>query len=282
VGVPYTATLSPEVGFTLPENIKITVGGTELTSRYSYDNSTGKLSIDAEVITGDITITAEGVRKTYDVVNTLTNLTSNGAASCQYGIKYTATLTPASSYSRPAEIIVKVGDTVLTVGYSYSSSTGVVAIDADKVTGNIEIIAAATEDYYTLVGPESLMGSNWDTTDPNNRMFQTGDGIFTYIFDELAGYRVLGIHGECKNMETAIKDFTSVYKTPIDILIGGHKHHKEADNVGIRVDTVSVPSIIGVDDYSISLNKTADAGATMLFVEAGKGISIEYNIKFDV
>lgn len=186
VGVPYTATLSPEVGFTLPENIKITVGGTELTSRYSYDNSTGKLSIDAEVITGDITITAEGVRKTYDVVNTLTNLTSNGAASCQHGIKYTATLTPASSYSRPAEIIVKVGDTVLTVGYSYSSSTGVVAIDADKVTGNIEIIAAATEDYYTLVGPESLMGSHWNTTDPNNRMFQTGDGIFTYIFNELS------------------------------------------------------------------------------------------------
>lgn len=186
VGVPYTATLSPEVGFTLPENIKITVGGTELTSRYSYDNSTGKLSIDAEVITGDITITAEGVRKTYDVVNTLTNLTSNGAASCQHGIKYTATLTPASSYSRPAEIIVKVGDTVLTGGYSYSSSTGVVAIDADKVTGNIEIIAAATEDYYTLVGPESLMGSHWNTTDPNNRMFQTGDGIFTYIFNELS------------------------------------------------------------------------------------------------
>jgi hypothetical protein len=114
---------------------------------------------------------------------------------------------------------------------------------------------------------------------PNFEFVQNPSG---YIFDELAGYRVLGIHGEVKNMESAIKDFTSVYKTPIDILIGGHKHHKEVDNVGIRVDTVSVPSIIGVDDYSMSLNKTADAGATMLFVEAGKGISIEYNIKFDI
>lgn len=114
---------------------------------------------------------------------------------------------------------------------------------------------------------------------PNFEFVQNPSG---YIFDELAGYRVLGIHGEVKNMETAIKDFASVYKTPIDILIGGHKHHKDTDNVGIRVDTVSVPSIIGVDDYSISLNKTADAGATMLFVEVGKGISIEYNIKFDI
>lgn len=116
----------------------------------------------------------------------------------------------------------------------------------------------------------------------NNPNFEFVQNPSGYVFDELAGYRVLGIHGEVKNMETAIKDFTSVYKTPIDILIGGHKHHKEVDNVGIRVDTVSVPSIIGVDNYSISLNKVADAGATMLFVEAGKGISIEYNIKFDV
>lgn len=114
---------------------------------------------------------------------------------------------------------------------------------------------------------------------PNFKFVQNPSG---YIFDELAGYTVLGIHGEVKSMEDSIKNFSATYKVPIDILIGGHKHHKEADNVGIRVDVVSVPSIIGVDDYSISLNKTADAGATMLFVEAGKGISIEYNIKFDI
>lgn len=116
----------------------------------------------------------------------------------------------------------------------------------------------------------------------NNPNFEFVQNPSGYVFDELAGYRVLGIHGEVKNMEDAIKNFSTTYKTPIDILIGGHKHHKEVDNVGIRVDAVSVPSIIGVDDYSMSLNKTADAGATMLFVEAGKGISIEYNIKFDI
>lgn len=116
----------------------------------------------------------------------------------------------------------------------------------------------------------------------NNPNFEFVQNPSGYIFDELAGYKVLGIHGEVKNMQDAIKNFSTTYKTPIDILIGGHKHHKETDNVGIRVDTISVPSIIGVDDYSMSLNKTADAGATMLFVEAGKGISIEYNLKFDI
>ena len=114
---------------------------------------------------------------------------------------------------------------------------------------------------------------------PNFKFIQNPSG---YIFDKLAGYYVLGIHGECKNMADALKNFSNTYKMPIDILIGGHKHHKETENVGFNIDAVSVPSIIGVDDYSMSLNKTADAGALMLLVEDGKGISIEYNIKFDI
>lgn len=114
---------------------------------------------------------------------------------------------------------------------------------------------------------------------PNFEFIQNPSG---YIFDKLAGYYVFGIHGECKNMADALKNFSNTYKMPIDILIGGHKHHKETENVGFNIDTVSVPSIIGVDDYSMSLNKTADAGALMLLVEDGKGISIEYNIKFDI
>lgn len=113
---------------------------------------------------------------------------------------------------------------------------------------------------------------------PNFEFVQNPSG---YIFDTLGGYYVLGIHGECKNMADAIKNFSATYKMPIDILIGGHKHHKETENVGFSLDTVSVPSIIGVDDYSMSLNKTADPGALMIFVEDGKGIAIEYNIKFD-
>ena len=113
---------------------------------------------------------------------------------------------------------------------------------------------------------------------PNFEFVQNPSG---YIFDTLGDYYVLGIHGECKNMTDAIKNFSATYKMPIDILIGGHKHHKETENVGFCLDTVSVPSIIGVDDYSMSLNKTADPGALMIFVEDGKGIAIEYNIKFD-
>ena len=99
------------------------------------------------------------------------------------------------------------------------------------------------------------------------------------IFDNVAGFNLLGIHGEVKNLESAIKDFSNTYKTNIDIMLGGHMHHLKTENVGIGRDIISAPSIIGIDEFSMSLNKTSDPGAVMFFVEQGKGKVGEYTIK---
>lgn len=111
---------------------------------------------------------------------------------------------------------------------------------------------------------------------PNFTMTVNPTGL---IYSVIQGYHVLGIHGEVRNMENALKDFSVTYNTPIDILIGGHMHHYKGETVGIDKDVVNVPSIIGVDGYAISLNKTSRPGATFLIVEEGQGISIEYKIK---
>lgn len=113
----------------------------------------------------------------------------------------------------------------------------------------------------------------------NNPNFEFVQNPTGYIFDQVAGYNIFGYHGEGKTLEQAIKDFSRVYKVHIDFLVGGHKHHKSSSNVGIESDVISVPSIIGVDDYSLSLNKTSDPGATLFVLEENKGNVIEYNIK---
>lgn len=101
-----------------------------------------------------------------------------------------------------------------------------------------------------------------------------------YIYDSnVAGYSVLGFHGECKNLEQTIKNFSRTYGTYIDFLVAGHKHHQMSSNVGIESDIVGAPSIIGVDDYALSLHKTSDPGATLFVLEENKGKVIEYNIK---
>lgn len=111
---------------------------------------------------------------------------------------------------------------------------------------------------------------------PNFEFIQNPTG---YVFDNILGYNVLGIHGEGKGLENAIKDFTKTYGVDISFLIGGHMHHQNSSNIGIQSDVISVPSVIGVDDYSLSLHKTSDPGATLFVLEAGKGKTMEYNIK---
>ena len=111
----------------------------------------------------------------------------------------------------------------------------------------------------------------------NFKFVQNPTGL---IFDNnVAGYSILGAHGECKNLEQAIKELSKTYRTQIDFMVGGHKHHQNSTNVGIESDVIAAPSIIGIDDYSLSLNKTSDPGATLFVLENGVGKVMEYNIK---
>ena len=110
----------------------------------------------------------------------------------------------------------------------------------------------------------------------NFNMINNPTGLM--FFDE-NGFNVLGIHGDVKNMERSIKDFSTVYRTRIDYLIGGHMHHLKTESVGVRQDVLSVPSIIGIDDFAMSINKSSDPGALLFVLEKGKGKVMEYDIK---
>lgn len=99
------------------------------------------------------------------------------------------------------------------------------------------------------------------------------------IFAEISGYKFLGIHGEVKNMSNAIKEFSKTYNIIFDYLIGAHYHHARNETVGVNSEVINVPSIIGLDHYSLSLNKTSNPGATFLIIEKDKGKTCEYSIK---
>ena len=57
----------------------------------------------------------------------------------------------------------------------------------------------------------------------------------------------------------------------IDYLVAGHAHHSMFNNCGVRRGTIGVGSIIGVDDYSMSIRKASDATASFVIFEKGKG-----------
>lgn len=100
-----------------------------------------------------------------------------------------------------------------------------------------------------------------------------------YIYANVVGYNLMGIHGEVKSLKTAIDNLSRLYGLRVDYLIGGHKHH--AEEYGFDCEGISVGSIIGIDDYSTSLMRSSNASATMLIFEEGNGLVTKHTIKLN-
>ena len=108
---------------------------------------------------------------------------------------------------------------------------------------------------------------------PNFTVLESKTGM---IFDNVCGFNVLGIHGEVKDMSRSIGEFESIYMTPISYLIAGHKHEESYANCGVRRGVIRSGSIIGVDDYAMSIRKSSDASASFVVFERGRGKTIQY------
>lgn len=111
---------------------------------------------------------------------------------------------------------------------------------------------------------------------PNINLLENPTGMNFGIF---AGSHVLGIHGEVKDLSVAINDIARANNAQIDYVIAGHKHHAENTEVGINSEAIHIRSIIGVDPYGMSLNRTSNAGASLFVFESGKGKVCEYTYK---
>jgi hypothetical protein len=112
----------------------------------------------------------------------------------------------------------------------------------------------------------------------NNPNVKVHENEIDKIFINIQGYNLLGLHGEEKNIQQAIRDYSFMYNEDISYLASGHKHHANSVNLGLLKGSIGVGSIIGIDDYSMSLKRMSDPSATFAVFEKGKGKTIEYNI----
>lgn len=98
------------------------------------------------------------------------------------------------------------------------------------------------------------------------------------IFDNIAGYNIFGAHGEMKDAERAIKDLSNMYNVSIDYGIFAHLHHHYSEDVGVKKGVIRCPSVIGIDDFAMSLNKGSNPGAMIVEFTKGHGKTAEYFI----
>ncbi|MFS0643693.1 hypothetical protein [Siminovitchia sp. 179-K 8D1 HS] len=104
-----------------------------------------------------------------------------------------------------------------------------------------------------------------------------------HLIDAL-GTNVLLAHGQDeKNLENSIKDYSMIYQEQIHILKTGHLHHHSNKTIGMaglqNVEYVQSPSICGIDEYSVKLKKTANAGSLITVFEEGYGKVCTYDIR---
>ncbi len=151
----------------LPDSITVSVQGVgNLTAGtdYSYDSSTGKITITETgkaKITGPVTITANGVHQHKVSYNFNDKLKSKNSVIVDEGAAHSFTIEASKTNVRlPETITVKIGDVTQTVNsaYSYNSTSGVVSIPAGKITDDVEIIANGTE-YFTVTYATNVSGS---------------------------------------------------------------------------------------------------------------------------
>ena len=110
----------------------------------------------------------------------------------------------------------------------------------------------------------------------NNPNFKYKSNKTGLILENISGYNIMGIHGEVRNLSSAIKDYSDIYDLKVSYLCAGHKHHSEFENCGVKKGCIGVGSIVGSDEFSMSIRKAADATASFIVFEEGKGKTDEH------
>jgi hypothetical protein len=117
--------------------------------------------------------------------------------------------------------------------------------------------------------------SIYNEGNPNFEIVTNKSG-FTYT--KIAGFDMLGIHGEVSSLQNAVKEFAMTYDMPIDYLFSGHKHNSTYKNTGAKKGVIGVGSIVGSDDFSMKIRKASDAGCLLTIFTEKLGKTVEYTI----
>lgn len=111
---------------------------------------------------------------------------------------------------------------------------------------------------------------------PNVKIVENPTGL---AYSQLTVYTCLGGHFETKDLNKTMKDLMKVHEMPIDYLFTGHWHSSFSEEIARNSEVISVRSIIGVNPYSMAINKTANAGASMFVFDQLDGLVDEHKYK---
>ena len=111
---------------------------------------------------------------------------------------------------------------------------------------------------------------------PNIKIIENPTGM---NYTMVGCYNILGIHGEVKDLDKTIDEFSRTYQCHIDYICAGHLHHMITKETGRDSEALNIRSIVGVDPYGLSLRKTSNAGASLFVFDSVFGKVCDYSLK---
>lgn len=127
------ATLTPHVGYKLPDSITVT------NCTYTYDKSNGTVQMSNP--TGNVTISCTAVKITYSITTNVTYGSYTGATTIEYGGVASVTITADSGYVLPDSI------TVTGATETWNKDTGTIYLSSP--TKNVVITCVCVEEQST-------------------------------------------------------------------------------------------------------------------------------------
>jgi len=114
----------------------------------------------------------------------------------------------------------------------------------------------------------------------NSNVSINGHNAVGCVYKKIAGFDVLASHGQDEkgNLEQAFKDYILSYKVNVDYLYTGHLHSTNIKEIGVNKEIIQSPSIMGINDFSMGLKRTANAGAKITVLTKNCGRTEEHNI----
>lgn len=104
-----------------------------------------------------------------------------------------------------------------------------------------------------------------------------------YVKFTVQDFLIYAVHGHnSRNIENYLRDLSMLHREFIDLLILGHYHHSReiAVNEGLygNSQVLLLPSIMGSDDFSYQLGRSAAPGAKLFLIEKEKGKTVTYDL----
>lgn len=113
---------------------------------------------------------------------------------------------------------------------------------------------------------------------PNVKIHKSLNGLNYF---NVNGYDFLSAHGNNeKNIKNSIKEYEDTYGIKVNYFLVGHLHCKNEIEVARGKEVVQVRSIMGINEYSTTIKKTSEAGATMFTVHKNYGKKYVNEVKF--